>query len=324
MRLSKNKLTRRSILTAGCAGILSAVSGRKGFTQGTAAKISYLMGTTPHFGNVIVADVKGIFKQHGVNVEITNFSSGAVATQAFAAGQGDLVNAADLSALLLWNRGNIGLTPQAKFQDLTVVVGRKNMNQPSDLKGKKVGVLMASTSEYFTRVYLASGGVEFSDIDAVNLTPAQMINGFANGDIDAFVIWQPYGWRAIQAVENSRIVVTAGKYIREYQFVTMRSGYYDSHRSELISFISALDEANRWLSSNLDEGASLVAKKIGLDDVTVARRMFDHIKFDMTYTPQLRSDMEEAAKFLNIKIDWSKMFDTRALQAVNPEFVKMG
>lgn len=282
------------------------------------------MGTTPHFGNVIIGDAKGMFKQHGLEVEITNFSSGAVATQAFAAGQGDLVNAADLSALLLWNRGHIGLAPQAKFQDLTVVVGRKNMNAPSDLKGKKVGVLMASTSEYFTRVYLGSGGLTFSDIDAINLTPAQMINGFANGDIDAFVIWQPYGWRAIQAVDNSRIVVTAGKFIREYQFITMRRGYYDSHRSELIAFLSALDEASKWLSANLDEGARLVSKKIGLDDVTVARRMFDHIKFDMAYTPELRTDMEEAAKFLKINVDWSTMFDTRTLQAVNPKFVKAG
>ena len=203
---SKISFTRRSMLTAGYAAALSVgcgalpnLSPRKSFAQTAAPKISYLMGTTPHFGNVIIADVKGMFKQHNVNVEITNFSSGAVATQAFAAGQGDLVNAADLSALLLWNRGNVGLAPQAKFQDLTVVVGRKNMNGPSDLKGKKVGVLMASTSEYFTRVYLASGGLEFSDIDAVNLTPALMINGFAKGDIDAFVIWQPYGWRAISS-----------------------------------------------------------------------------------------------------------------------------
>ena len=125
-----------------------------------------------------------------------------------------------------------------------------------------------------------------------------------------------------QAVEDSRIVVTAGRFIREYQFITMRRGYYEGHRPELVALLSALDEASKWLSTNLDEGARLVSKKIGLDDVTIARRMFEHIKFDMAYTPQLRSDMEGDAKFLNIKIDWSTMFDTRALQAVNPEFVK--
>ena len=283
------------------------------------------MGTTPHFGNVIVADAKGMFRQHGLQVEITNFSTGAVATQAFAANQGDLVNAADLSALLLWNRGYVGLCPQAKFQDLTVIVGRKYINTPSDLKGKKVGVLMASASEYFTRVYLASGGLRFGDIDAINLAPAQMVTGFVSGDIDAFVIWQPFGWRALlEAVGDSHVVTTAGKYIREYQFLTMRRGYYDSNPTELTAFLSALDEASKWLSANPDEGAILVSNRIGLADPTIARRMFDHISFDMTFTAQLQSDMEAASKFLAIKIDWPAMFDTRPLKSVNPELVKTG
>jgi ABC-type nitrate/sulfonate/bicarbonate transport system substrate-binding protein len=329
--LSRSKLSRRAALLMGSAAALSTVSSalpgfsvRKSVAQTSAKKISLLMGTTPHFGNVIIADVMGIFKQHGVQVEITTFSSGAVATQAFAAGAGDLVNAADLSALLLWNRGHVGLTPQAKFQDLTVVVGRKSINTPSDLRGKKVGVLMASTSEYFTRIYLASGGMQFSDIDAINLPPAQMVNGFASGDIDAFVIWQPFGWRALEAVSDSHVVATAGKYIREYQFLTMRRGYYESQSAELVAFLSALNDASKWLSANLDEGARLVSKRIGLDDITVARRMFDHINFDLTFTPQLQRDMEAAAKFLDIKIDWQTMFDTRALTSVNPEFVKTG
>jgi ABC-type nitrate/sulfonate/bicarbonate transport system substrate-binding protein len=190
--LSGRQLSRRSALAVASSAGLTAVATafpalypRKISAQPTTKKISLLMGTTPHFGNVIVADVRGMFRQHGVEVEITNFSSGAVATQAFAANQGDLVNAADLSALLLWNRGHVGLCPQAKFQDLTVIVGRKYINSPSDLKGKKVGVLMASTSEYFTRVYLASGGVKFSDINAINLPPAQMVTGFVSGDITA-------------------------------------------------------------------------------------------------------------------------------------------
>jgi ABC-type nitrate/sulfonate/bicarbonate transport system substrate-binding protein len=323
--------SRRSTFIMASAAALSTIADafpsfyvRKASAQRSTDKISLLMGTTPHFGNVIIADVKGIFRKHGLLVEITNFSSGAVATQAFAANQGDLVNAADLSALLLWNRGHVGLCPQAKFQDLTVIVGRKNINNPSDLKGKKVGVLMASTSEYFTRVYLSSGGVQFTEIDAINLPPAQMVTGFVSGDLDAFVIWQPFGWRALEAAADSHVVATAGKYIREYQFLTMRRGYYDSHATELTAFLSALSEASKWLSANLDEGATLVSSRIGLGDPTIARRMFDHIRFDMTFTAQLQTDMEAAANFLGIKIDWPTMFETRPLKSVNPDFVQTG
>ena len=104
----------------------------------------------------------------------------------------------------------------------------------------------------------------------------------------------------------------------------MRRGYYDSNPTELTAFLSALDEASKWLSANPDEGAILVSNRIGLADPTIARRMFDHISFDMTFTAQLQSDMEAASKFLAIKIDWPAMFDTRPLKLVNPELVKTG
>src|SRR6516164_2468115 len=89
--------SRRSTFIMASAAALSTIADafpsfyvRKASAQRSTDKISLLMGTTPHFGNVIIADVKGIFRKHGVLVEITNFSSGAVATQAFAANQGDL------------------------------------------------------------------------------------------------------------------------------------------------------------------------------------------------------------------------------------------
>jgi hypothetical protein len=88
--------------------------------------------------------------------------------------------------------------------------------------------------------------------------------------------------------------------------------------------LTALDEASKWLTANLDEGAILVSMRIGLNDPSIARRMFDHIRFDMAFDAQLQSDMEAAACFLGIKIDWPIMFETRALKSVNPEFVKAG
>ncbi len=317
-------LDRRNTLKGIGAGALLAtgIAAPPARAQLKAPKMDVFIGTTPHFGNVIIGAEKGFFEKEGLAVALTNFASGSVAADAFRAGRGTIVVTGDLPAIRLWQQGNIGIAPQANYDELSIIVARNTIKAPADMKGRKVGVLIGSTSEFFAKLYLAKAGMKPTDIDMINLRPAEMVTGLARGDIDAFVIWQPFGWRALGAVKDARILATARGYFHEWEAVTTTKEYAASHEAELVAFLRGLDAAGRWIPANLDEAARLVAKQIRLDDPKLARDILEKIDWSIAYTPKFRRDMDVVGDFINAKVNWDTMFDKRFLAKLGPRYVE--
>jgi ABC-type nitrate/sulfonate/bicarbonate transport system substrate-binding protein len=270
----------------------------------------------------MVGAEKGFFEKAGVPVEITYFASGATAVDGFRAGRGHLVGAGDLPSLRLWQQGGIGICPQANYGDLSVVVAKKSITKPADLRGKKVGILVGSTVEYFARLYLASGGVDYKEVEVVNLRPMEMVTGFVRGDIDAFVIFQPFGWRAVQADSNAHIVTTAQPFFREWLVVNTTQEYATTHREELVAFLKGLDEAGRWITGNMEEATQIVAKSLRMDDITTVKMMLETVDWNIAFTRKFRSDMGRVAEFFQVPIDWTKSFEPQFLAQLGPAYVE--
>lgn len=327
LRKLGNRLTRREALIG--TGALAGTAGLLGWSAVASAQSKKLermaisIGTTPHFGNVVVAHEGGHFKKHGLETDLTVFASGSVATEAFVSGQGNVVISGDLPALRLWTKGFIGITPQASYDQLSVIVARKELTKPEDFKGTKLGVLLGSTSEYFAGLFLASAGLTLSDVDLVNLQPAEMVTGLASGDIDGFVIWQPFGWRAEKAIQSAHIVTTGAPYFHEHQMVTTSKEYAESHEDELVAFIKGMRDAGDWMGENSDEAAGIISKFLRVGDPDVVLQMIKVIDFSPAYTPDFRKNMEALAEFAKVDLDWNTMFDARFLKKVDPALVQL-
>lgn len=315
--------TRRDALKAAGATALVLAGGlpQVGRSQAKLQNMDIYIGTTPHFGNIIVGAEKGFYEKEGLPVKITNFASGSVAADAFRTGQGSIIVAGDLPTIRLWTQGFVGVAPQAHYNTLSIIVARNTIKGPADMKGKKVGVLVGSTSEFFAKLYLTKAGMKANDIEMVNLRPAEMVTGLARGDIDAFVIWQPFGWRALAAVKDAHILTTAQGYFEEWEAITTTKEYAATHRAELEAFLRGLDAAGKWIPNNLDEAARIVAAQIRFDDVKITRDMLQVIDWNIAYTPGFRKAFGVVADFINAKIDWGTMFDDRYLAKLGKAYV---
>jgi ABC-type nitrate/sulfonate/bicarbonate transport system substrate-binding protein len=208
----------------------------------------------------------------------------------------------------------------ASYGHISVVVARKGVNSPADLRGKKIGVLLGSTSDYFARMYLASGNVDAKQVDIINLQAAEMVTGVVRGDIDAFIGFQPFGTRAVQASNELHIVTTGEKYFTEWLMTSTTPEYARSHQAELTAYVRGLNAASTWCKQNREETAQIVARHFKLDLQTV-KETIDPINWTVAYTPKFRSDMERMSEFLKLKLDWDKMFDARALKSADPALV---
>ena len=317
---SRFRTSRRNVLRGlGSAAVMLSAS-RRLKAQPKLQKMTLFTGTI-HFGNVIVAADKGFFEKEGLPVEVTSFSTGTAASEAFQAGRGDTIASGDQPAVRLWVRGvGVGICPTASYGHISVVVAHKGISKPSDLRGKKVGILLGSTSDYFARLYLASGHVDPKDVDLINLQAAEMVTGIVRGDIDAFVGFQPFGTRAVQASKDVYIVTTGEKYFTEWLMTSATPDYAKTHQAELIAYVRALKAASVWCNQNREETAQIVAKHFNIDIATV-KETIDPINWTIAYTPKFRADMDKMSAFFKLDLDWGKMFDAQPLKNVDPSLV---
>jgi ABC-type nitrate/sulfonate/bicarbonate transport system substrate-binding protein len=285
-------------------------------------KMQIFIGTAPHFGNIVVADDRGFFKKEGLDTELTPFASGSIACEAFAAGQGHAADCGDLGALKLWTKNSVGICPTAKSGTWSIVVGGKGINSATDMRGKKVGVLMGSTSEYFARIYFAKAGMKMTDVDVVNLRPPEMVTGLVQKDIDAFVLWEPFGTRVSEATKGeARILATGGDYFTEWMIATASRDFIAKSRSQLVAYMRGLDAASKWCNANPSEAADVYSKRMKVKELDISRKMFAAAQWTVAYTPEFRRDMERLGEFINVKIDWATMFDPSFLKQANPALV---
>src|SRR5690349_23561286 len=115
-------------------------------------------GTDEHWVQFQVAKAKGFFKDEGLDAEVTVFTTGATATEAFRAGRGDFISAGDLLSAAMWKTGKvIGLAPLSSDTEIFGIVGKKEINAQGYLRGRKVATRIGSTGEFLLYRYLASG-----------------------------------------------------------------------------------------------------------------------------------------------------------------------
>jgi aliphatic sulfonates family ABC transporter substrate-binding protein len=293
-------------------------------------KARFFIGTTPQFASIFVAENKGYYKEFGVDMEVKIFTSGSAAAEAFRAGKGEFVNAGDWPSTKLWEREEaIGISPTNYYTKMSCITGKMGLKNAKDLKGKKIGAWMGSTSEYFLLLYLAKAGMTIKDIEVKNLQPADMVYSLDRGDIDAFVIWEPFCTQSTQDISKGKthIISYGTGYFTEWMINSTSPQFAKEHPDAVVGVLRALDKADKFIKNNPDETFQIVAKRLRLKEPLV-KDLVPRMVFDVTYSKAFRSDMNKLADFMMNKnvlkkpIDWKKVFNPSFLIKVNPVLVE--
>lgn len=122
----------------------------------------------------------------------------------------------------------------------------------SDLKGKRIGTLIASSSGYFLHLLLEREGLSFDDVELHNIRPFTAITtALIEGDVDAISIWEPHAENAIQALGDEVVVIPGNGIYREiFNLNSTADNLADPEkRAQIVEFVKVLigsvDETNR-------------------------------------------------------------------------------
>jgi sulfonate transport system substrate-binding protein len=162
----------------------------------------------------------------------------------------------------------VGNEPPASAGEAILVPKDSPIKTVAELKGKKVALNKGSNVHFLLVKLLEKAGVQYKDIDAVFLTPADARAAFERSSVDAWAIWEPF-LAAAQRQTGARILADGNGVVSNHQFF-LASRLYATKRADVVAIVlEELAAVDHWAKANPNEAAAALSPQIGLDQPTL-------------------------------------------------------
>lgn len=210
-------------------------------------KVTLGMSGWTGFQPLKLAELAGIFKKNGVNIEI-RFIPPVQRSAALAAGS---LNAAatTVDQHIVWTSAGIDTVQVALIDKSNGGDGlavRHNINSIKDLKGKSVNVDGPGTVQHFMLSYiLEKNGLSMQDIVRVTLGAQPAAQAFVTGQSDAALTYEPYLSTVRAKPDSGKILVTSKDYPVVIDVLVFKRDFIAKNpkvvKATVDSFFEALD-----------------------------------------------------------------------------------
>ena len=247
-------MTLAALLLAGCA------------TGALAEPVKLGLQPWLGYGPLWVAQEKGFFAAHGVDVALSNFNWDQDMTAALASGNLDVVASATNTAIASFNQG----VDQKAFLVMDVsttadaIMAGEGVTSVAEMKGMKVAFEAGATSDLLMNYALKVNGMSLADIEHVPMGASEAGLALLSGRVGAAVTYEPYISAALSKGEGYKVVYTAAEKPGLISDVLTARGEWIAENPELVEgMIRAWDDAIAFIRANPEEGGAMIAKAVG-------------------------------------------------------------
>jgi sulfonate transport system substrate-binding protein len=201
------------------------------------------------------------------SVKWVEFQFGPPMMEALGAGAIDLGSVGDTPPVFAQAGGAdlvyVAANPSAQH---AVLVPRDSpLKTLADLKGKKVAFGKGSSAQNVTIKALATAGLAFQDIVPTYLSPADATAAFNGGNIDAWVVWDPYYAIAQQRYGARAIADTTDRRLASSSYYIASRDFANRHPATLAAVLDELNQVTTRAGRHREELATLAAEATGID-----------------------------------------------------------
>jgi len=262
--------SRRTLLIAGAAALL-APAARANTPQLAHLRIGFQKGS---LNLALLKSLNGLDKQlPATKVSWVEFPAGPQLLEALAVGSVDFGATGDSPPVFAQSAGKdlfyVGAEPPKPDASALLVRPDAPIKTLADLKGKRVALQKGSSAHYLTLQALKQGRLQWSDIQAVYLPPADARAAFEKGAVDAWSIWDPY-YAAAEIAGNVRVLATSRGLTGNNTFYLATRGLAGNEAALRVLF-AALTETDAFVQANRKDTAQRYAEFAGLGLATVHR-----------------------------------------------------
>jgi putative hydroxymethylpyrimidine transport system substrate-binding protein len=225
----------------------------------------------PDHAPLVIAQEKGIFAKHGLDVEMIAPADASAPPRLVAARQADIAITYQPDLMLQVKEGlpltRIGTLIETPLNAL-IVLQDGPVKELADLKGKKVGYSVASLQNAYIGTILASVGLSETDVEMVNVN-FNLSTALMSRQVDAIID----GYRNVEMISLGLQGMPGKAFFLEEHGVPAYDELIYVTRNELrddprmARFLAAVEEATIFLTNHPDEAQELfVTSRSELND----------------------------------------------------------
>lgn len=203
----------------------------------------------------------------GVTVTWAEFTSGPPLLEALGAHAIDFGSTGDVPPLFAHAAGGdlvyVAATPGSLDGSAILVKQDSPIQTIADLKGRKVAFKRGSSSHNFIVKALRTVDLTLDDVTPLDLGPPDAAPAFANNQIDAWVIWDPYYAIAAQDAQT-RVLTTTEGVVDSYGFFQANGAYAKENPTILAEVIDELRKVGIAAQADLDATAAAISASTGV------------------------------------------------------------
>lgn len=293
------------------------------------AKVPVVVGATtfPASAPIYIAQEKGIFAREGLEADIKVYDAGAIALEDAIAGKLDFCAVAEtpIARAVLDGKDFRVIATVAEMDTANYVVARRDrgISRARDLSGKRLGLIPATSADYFQQIYLTTQRVDPRSVTHVPLTPDTIATALASGTVDAIAAWPPLTTDAERLLGRNAVRLDEpGLYLMFWNIAVPREGGPSMDAQE--RFLRAMVAANDFLRSHPSESRRIVARHSGMSEEALAE-IWSGIHWNTLLDQSLILALEDEAQWMvsasgkpRATPDFLNVMDTRPLSKVSP------
>lgn len=282
----------------------------------------------------IIAIEKGFFKDEGLDVQVNYVKTGKIAMDDLLGGKANFANVVETN-IVFAGFNSPQITVLANFEKVydAAIVARKDkgITSPLDLRGKKIGVVLATTSQVFADRFLRNNGISSDQIEMVNLLPPAMQSGIIEGSgVDAISLWQPYVYNVQKALGDNAVTFTDKTVFTGYMNLVGNNNFIKENPEVARKMLKAYLKAEDFLKNNKAESIAILTKILSMDTTTL-ESIWDEYEFHISLEKSLLDATKtESMWIINTQKDfagkkmpdYSTLFDPSVLKEIDESRVK--
>jgi sulfonate transport system substrate-binding protein len=154
-----------------------------------------------------------------------------------------------------------------------------------------------------------------ADVNIKYLKPAEARAAFDSGQVDAWIIWDPYF--ALAEQPGVKILVDATGLAGNREYILVSPEALRSKPQKIRQFLTALRQTTEWGVANPDERARVLAPELKIPEDTTKRSLARSAKTLAPVTPEIGAELQDISdgfadlKLIPGKVNMKALIDDR-------------
>ncbi|MGO1296132.1 MAG: ABC transporter substrate-binding protein [Vibrio sp.] len=259
---------------------------------------SIAVSQTPLSTPLFIASKLGLFKLQGIDMSLIPCNGGVECMGMMQQGAADYATISE-SVAMFNSFADVDFSIISTFvtsdNDLKLLsLSSRGFTSIRDLKGKSIGVIKSSASEFYLDSLLLASGMDTADVKRVYVSPDKLIQMMKIGKVDAISSWEPWGYRAQTTMDIDNLGFH-GMYTLSFNLATMKheDQEYDERSRRILV---ALRYAIKWITEHPEKAKKIVSASLNIEPSQLNWIWSDYV-FRLSMTNVLLANMQLQARW---------------------------